>query len=125
MIKLGGRKFILALIAMGIGTFIEIYTVRGVSTSFAGLLAGLVAAFSAANFAVSAQHFKAGGAKGDDKLVKTIAEASKNNSHSLASLQEKMEESINLQTEIAKTAAQTQLTTNAVAQAVARSPRGR
>jgi len=56
--RLGGRKFLLAIIVIGVGTAVEIVTERGVSANFAALLGGIVAAFSAANFAVSREHFK-------------------------------------------------------------------
>lgn len=46
---LGGRKFIMSLILIGVGTVIELKTDRGVSTSFAGLLVGILSAFSVAN----------------------------------------------------------------------------
>jgi len=51
--KLGGRKFVLAMIAVAVGTAIEVTTTRGVSGSFAGLLAGIVAAFGAANAVIT------------------------------------------------------------------------
>lgn len=53
--KLGGRKFLLALIAIGVGTAIELTTDRGVSASFAALLAGIVAAFGAANAVITSR----------------------------------------------------------------------
>lgn len=55
---MGGRKFILALLAIGVGTTIELYTSRGLSATMAGLLGTLVAAFSAANYAVTKKHFE-------------------------------------------------------------------
>jgi protein-S-isoprenylcysteine O-methyltransferase Ste14 len=47
--KIGGRKFILALILVAVGTTIEMTTDRGVSASFAGLLGVILAAFGASN----------------------------------------------------------------------------
>lgn len=46
---LGGRKMALTLLAMFVGGIIEMHTQNGISQSFAGLLAILVGAFSAAN----------------------------------------------------------------------------
>lgn len=46
---LGGRKFILSLILIIVGAVIELKTDRGVSTAFAGLLVGILTAFSASN----------------------------------------------------------------------------
>lgn len=46
---LGGRKMFLTLIAMFIGGAVEMYSANGMSASFAGLLAALIAAFSASN----------------------------------------------------------------------------
>ena len=86
MQKLGGRKFILTLIAMAIGTAIEIYTTRGISPSFAGLLAGLITAFSAANWAVSKDHFKKVSAKGKETDNKTLEDI-KNNIQAIANSQ--------------------------------------
>ena len=37
--RLGGRKFLMALITIGVGTAIEMYTTRGITPAFAGLLA--------------------------------------------------------------------------------------
>jgi hypothetical protein len=47
--KLGGTKFLMTLIAMGIGTAVEILKPSGLGATFAGLLAGLVATYGVAN----------------------------------------------------------------------------
>ena len=47
--KLGGTKFLMTLIAMGIGTAVEILKPTGLGPTFAGLLAGLVATYGVAN----------------------------------------------------------------------------
>lgn len=47
--KLGGRKFLTTLIAMIIGTAVQLLSQKGVTPEFAALLATLVTAFGAAN----------------------------------------------------------------------------
>ena len=55
--RLGGRKFLMALITIGVGTAIEMYTTRGITPAFAGLLATIVATFSITNTANSKAYF--------------------------------------------------------------------
>lgn len=64
MQKLGGRKFLLALVAIGAAMFLEIKTEKGLSTEMTGLLLGLVGAFSVANYATSAKHMQTKGPNG-------------------------------------------------------------
>lgn len=47
--SLGGRKFVLTVICVAVGTIVEVATQRGVTAQFASLLAAMVAAFGAAN----------------------------------------------------------------------------
>lgn len=47
--KLGGTKFIMTVVAMGIGTAVEVLKPSGLGATFAGLLAGLVATYGVAN----------------------------------------------------------------------------
>jgi hypothetical protein len=56
--RMGGRKFILALLAIGVATAIEIKTERGLSATMAGFLGTLVAAFSVVNYAVTKKHME-------------------------------------------------------------------
>lgn len=49
MNMIGGRKFVLAVLAIGIGSWVQIAGANGVSESFAALLIGIVAAFGASN----------------------------------------------------------------------------
>ncbi len=51
--KLGGTKMSLSILAILVGAAIELLTPRGVSPSFAGLLAGIVAAYGAANAVIT------------------------------------------------------------------------
>lgn len=69
--KIGGRKFLMALIATGAAVFMEVGTSKGLSVNLAGLLVGLVGVFSAANYKTTAKHFdmKAGVGENDDDLV--------------------------------------------------------
>lgn len=46
---LGGRKMALTLLAVAVGTAVDLLTERGLSATFATFLAGAVGAFSAAN----------------------------------------------------------------------------
>lgn len=51
--KIGGRKFVLTMIVLAIGTIIELNTERGVSDGFTALLIGASAVFGLSNAAVS------------------------------------------------------------------------
>src|SRR5690554_3228678 len=72
--KIGGRKFIMALIAVGVATAIEIKTDRGLSVTMAGLLGSLVAAFSLANYANTASYNKTILGKRDESKLDEILE---------------------------------------------------
>ena len=58
--NLGGRKFLLSILAIGCGTAIEVLTVRGMTPAFAGVLTGIVAAFAVSNWASTREYYKAG-----------------------------------------------------------------
>lgn len=76
--KIGGRKFIMALITVGVATFIELNSQNGLSATMASFLGGIVAAFSVANYAVSAKHMnsrnvsKGGDGEVNEKLDKLL-----------------------------------------------------
>lgn len=53
MEKMGGRKFVLTLLMIGVGTVIEVVTERGLSATFAGFLGAILAAYSAANAVIT------------------------------------------------------------------------
>ena len=57
--KLGGRKFVLALITLVIGTIVQIQSPHGVTESFVALLVGITAAFGASNAFVSSKAISA------------------------------------------------------------------
>lgn len=52
--SLGGRKFLLTLLTLAIGTAVQILSPLGVTTEFAALLVGLTTAFGAANAVITA-----------------------------------------------------------------------
>jgi hypothetical protein len=56
MQKLGGRKFLMALVVVGAGMFLEAKTDKGLSPTMAAFLASIVAAFSVANYASAAKY---------------------------------------------------------------------
>lgn len=55
MQKLGGRKFLMALVVVGAAIFLEIKSDKGLSPTMAGFLVSIVATFSAANYAASSK----------------------------------------------------------------------
>ncbi len=56
MTKLGGRKFLMALVVIGAAMFLEMKSEKGLSPTMASFLGGIVAAFSAANYMATAKH---------------------------------------------------------------------
>lgn len=70
--NLGGRKFVLTVVCVAVGTAVELYTSRGVTPAFAGLLGTLVAAFGAAN-AFNTQQYLANGANLVDSKPDPVA----------------------------------------------------
>lgn len=80
---MGGRKFVMAALAMGVATYLESKGGSGLSSTMAGFLVGIVGLFSAANYASSSKH----------------ADTSKLNSgdfkKSLDSMQAKIDEAMN------------------------------
>ncbi len=57
--KLGGRKFVLAILAVAVGTAVQILSPHGVNESFVALLVGITAAFGASNAFVSSKAINA------------------------------------------------------------------
>lgn len=57
--KLGGRKFVLALLTILVGTAVQILSPNGVNDSFVALLVGITAAFGASNAFVSSKAISA------------------------------------------------------------------
>jgi hypothetical protein len=53
--KLGGRKFLLSIIVLIIGTVVQLYGKQGVNESFVALLIGALGVFNAANAVVSSK----------------------------------------------------------------------
>lgn len=50
---LGGRKFLMTLLVIGIAIFLEVRSERGLSPTMAGFLVAIVGTFSAVNYAAS------------------------------------------------------------------------
>ena len=57
--KLGGRKFVLAILTLIIGTIVQIYSQQGVNAEFVSLLVGITAAFGASNAFVTSKAINA------------------------------------------------------------------
>jgi hypothetical protein len=51
--RLGGRKFVLTILVLGLATAVELLTTRGITQWFAGLLIGLVGVYGASNVAIT------------------------------------------------------------------------
>lgn len=52
---LGGRKFVLSILVIGVGTAVQMVGKNPINAEFAGLLVGILAAFNAANTYVTTQ----------------------------------------------------------------------
>lgn len=74
--KLGGRKFLMALVCVGAGVAVDILSPNGLSAELAGLMAAIVATFSAANFAVTKQHFQSKGTDSGEDVTTPDVQAS-------------------------------------------------
>lgn len=70
--NLGGRKFLLSILAIGCGTAIEILSPRGVTPAFAAFLTSCVGAFAVSNWASSREYFKSQGQKKAEKPTNSI-----------------------------------------------------
>jgi hypothetical protein len=55
MTRIGGRKFLMALLVVGAAMFLEVKTANGLTPTTAGFLVAVLGAFSAANFASTAK----------------------------------------------------------------------
>lgn len=51
--KLGGRKFVLSLLVIAVGTAVQILSPNGVTSEFVALLVGVAGVFGAANAVVT------------------------------------------------------------------------
>ena len=58
--KLGGRKFVLTIVVIAVGTTVQLLAPGGCNPSYASLLIGICAAFNAANSVVTATTFMKG-----------------------------------------------------------------
>ncbi len=59
---LGGRKFLLSLIILAVGTVAQIKSANGINNEFVALLVGVLTAFSATNAFVTHKSLQAAGA---------------------------------------------------------------
>lgn len=60
--KLGGRKFLLTLLIIGVGTLVQLLSKNGVTESFTALLIGAAAAYGATNTIITSKAIGAAGA---------------------------------------------------------------
>lgn len=56
--KLGGRKFLMAILVTGAAMYLELHSDKGLTTTMAGFLGTMVAAFHAANYASTKEFLK-------------------------------------------------------------------
>ena len=82
--KVGGRKFVLALIAVAVGAAVDLLTERGLSQSLGMLLGGIVAAFSVTNMAVKYK-------LGVDKTSDLVKPEEQSNQELIAAMQQSNE----------------------------------
>jgi hypothetical protein len=105
--QMGGRKFILALIILGVGTLVQLKS--GVNESFVALLVGIMAAFGASNaFVTSRTVGAAGEADGapqpNTELEQRLAQIEQNTTEAVVALNEKAEQIAGALNEVAKSA---------------------
>lgn len=74
--RIGGRKFLMALIVVGVAVGLEL-SGKGLTPTMAGFLASVVGLFSAANYATTARHMetKGGGSSQLDTVLSKIEQA--------------------------------------------------
>lgn len=68
MQKLGGRKFLMAIIVIGAAIFLEIKSDKGLQPTMAGFLVAMVGTFSVANYASTAKFLGSRGKGGDTSV---------------------------------------------------------
>ena len=56
---IGGRKFLLTLLVLGLGTAVQVLSPKGVTTEYTALLLGVVAAFHGANAMITTKTLSA------------------------------------------------------------------
>ncbi len=62
--RLGGRKFIISLIVIGVAVFLDMKATNGLTTTMAGFLVSMVGMFSVANSMISTRYMQAKGQPG-------------------------------------------------------------
>lgn len=71
--RIGGRKFLLAIIILIVGTIVQIKSAAGVNESFVALLVGIMASFGATNAWVTTKGMAADSAPQPDPLPQNEA----------------------------------------------------
>jgi hypothetical protein len=66
---LGGRKMTLTILAIAVGTAVDLMTDRGLSATFATFLAGAVGAFSAANAVTTIKMASSSSEDGEEQVA--------------------------------------------------------
>jgi hypothetical protein len=74
--KIGGRKFIMALIVVGAACALEVKSPNGLTPTMATFLGSIVAAFSAANYMATSKHMdsRSGGKSDVSSQLDTISD---------------------------------------------------
>lgn len=104
---IGGRKFLLALVCIGVGTAIELETARGLSMNMAGLLAMILAAFNVSNV-MATKDFLKNKAAAKPVVDTSAADAVTELSGELQYMSDKLDMQSEAITQVAQSAANTQ-----------------
>ncbi len=70
--KLGGRKFLLTLLIIAVGTAVQVLSPKGVTTEFTALLIGVATAFGASNAWVSSKAMDAASEGGSEEAQPVV-----------------------------------------------------
>ncbi len=66
MTSMGGRKFLMSLVVLGVAIFLETHSDKGLSTTMAGFMVAIVGTFHVSNYACSTAFAKSKAAGGGD-----------------------------------------------------------
>lgn len=76
--SMGGRKFLMTLVVLGVAIFLETHSDKGLSTTMAGFMVAILGTFHASNYACSTAFSKNGKPGGDTgplhKKLDTLAD---------------------------------------------------
>jgi TolA-binding protein len=91
MDKLGGRKFVLTILMLIIGSVVEVKSANGMSAVFAGFLAAMLAAFSTANvIATKATASMSAKDESGGELAETVTQLDNVNGSKLESIESQL-----------------------------------